>query len=154
MGDHSVGGRTVATAVTAGHVIAQFWNPHATARIWVVGIDLCALTGAALSSLTLQRSTARGATPTATVTPDLDNAFERDNANAAGMVLDLATFGTQPTLDASVLWRWSLPAAPGAGFMKPWGRPGLAIPPLSGICLANFGGALFPASDVTFTFAV
>jgi hypothetical protein len=154
MGDHLVGGRTIATAATANHVVAQFWNPHSTSRIWVTAIDLCAITGAALSSITLRRSSAKGATPSATETPDLDNAFERDNANAAGMLLELATFTTQPTLDASILWRWSLPASIGAGFMKPFGRPGIAIPPGTGLCIVNAGAVLTPASDVSFSFAV
>lgn len=151
MGSHSVAGRTAATAATANHVGAQFWNPHASARMWVTAIDWCKATVATADGFTLRRSTARG-TAGSTVTPDIDNSAERDNVNVAGILLDLAAFSAQPTLDASELWRWPLPAAIGSGVMKVFPGKGISVPFGTGLCIVTNGAVILQPADVTFFF--
>lgn len=143
-------GRTsAATAATINLVVAQLWNPHATARLRVSEVHLANQSGATVGNAVLRRSTARGATPAVTVTPDIDNNFDRTLAPASGAVLELgATFATQPTVDLSDLFRWTVTAAVGAGVV--WSFPaGLVIPPATGLVIANSAAVIFPISDVT-----
>lgn len=149
MSEIRVSGRTVATAATANHVAAQIWNPHATLRITVTEMH-CAITTAGLANLGLARSTARG-TAGSTITPAIQNEAGREVAPPSGLLLDLAAFTVQPTLDSSTLYldRWNLPAAIGAGVILPF-VPGLVIPPGAGLCLLTPPAVIFPASDVTF----
>lgn len=148
MADYFVGGRmNAATAATLRHAAAQIWNPSTVRtimlhEIWVV------ITTAGVANLALARSTARGATPGATVTPDIDNEISRAVAPASAFVLELAAFGTQPTVDASDLARWNLPAAIGAGVILPLRRP-INIPPASGLCLITPTAVIFPIADIT-----
>lgn len=107
------------------------------------------LTAATVCNLALARSTARGATPGATVTPDLDNSQNRGKAPNSAFVLELAAFGTQPTVDGSDLVRWNLPAAIGAGVILPLRRP-VEVPAGTGLVLITPVAVLFPISDVTF----
>ena len=145
---YSVGGRMAAiTAATAGHVAAQIWNPAAARRIRVREIH-CAITVAGVCNVAVRRSTARG-TPGATVTPDLDNADERDTAPQSGALLDLAAFTVQPTLDTSDLWRWIIPSAVGAGVMYPCD---FTVPPGTGLVVATPVATAFQISDFTFVF--
>src|SRR5262245_52398878 len=96
---YRVGGRTAATAATANHVAAQLWNASSTVPLWVRELHISSTTAGA-SNIGVNRSNARGATPTATVTPDIDNDVEKALAPPSTAVLELATFGTQPTLDS------------------------------------------------------
>ena len=147
---YEVAGRTsAATAATLNLVIAQFWNPHATARLRVSELHICNQSGATVGNLSIQRSTARGATPAVTVTPDIDNNLDRTIAPPSGAVLELAaTFGTPPTLDTSRLRGWTMTAAVGAGVIYTWAS-GLVIPPGTGLCVVNAAAVAFPISDVT-----
>jgi len=145
---YALGGRTVATAATANHVAAQLWNPSTTIPIWVRQLWVCSTT-AGVSNLAVNRSNARGATPTATVTPDIDSDLEKYVTPTTATVLELATFGTQPTLDAPAMFRWNLPAVIGAGFIFVWDPP-IKVPPASGLCLYTPTAVILPASDITF----
>lgn len=146
-----VGGRmNAATAATLRHCAAQLWNPDAADRINVQEIWVCD-TAASVANIALARSTARGATPGATVTPDLDNAINRGKVPNSASVLELAAFGTQPTMDASDLFRWNLPAAIGAGVQLPLGRP-IEVPPGTGLCVITPTAVVFPICDLTFVF--
>jgi hypothetical protein len=146
---HYVGGRSAATAATIGHAAANLWNPAAAARVHVSEVAVC-ITTAGATNIAIRRSTVRG-TAGSTVTPDLDNAIERDVVNGAGVLLDLAAFTGQPTVDASDLYRWNLPAAAGAGVMIVFPEP-IAVPPGTGLALVTPTAVAFPASDFTFVF--
>src|ERR1043165_9659699 len=95
---YSVRGRTAATAGTADHAICAFWNPHSTQRIKVIGFR-CFKTaaGAAGDAFRFARTSTRG-TAGSTVTPDIDNHSEQAVAPVSGVLLDLAAFTGQPTL--------------------------------------------------------
>ena len=144
-----VAGRmNAATAATANHVAAQFWNPSANARPRIIEVHIVVTTAAA-AHISLQRSTARGATPGATATPDIDNSDSRDVAPPSASVLELAAFGTQPTVDASSLQRWILPASIGAGIILPL-PDGVTVPPGTGLCVLTPVATAFPISDISF----
>lgn len=143
-----VGGRTNATAATANHVAAQLWNPSTTMPIYVKQI-WCVTTAATAANIGINRSTARGATPTATVTPDIDNDIENYVAPTSASVLELATFGTQPTLATPAMHRWNIAGVVGAGMIFAF-DPYVKVGPGNGICLYTPIAAVFPACDVTF----
>jgi hypothetical protein len=148
MSFHPTGGRTAATAASANQAVASLWNPHGTARVYLTFLELCT-TGAVAQSFALQRISARG-TATTTVTPNADNAYDRDVANVAGMVLDVA-YSVQPTLVAAVLWRWNIPNVAGSGFMKQFPGRGISIPPGTGLCLVGVTASV-PIADVNVLF--
>ncbi len=144
-----VGGRmNAATAATANHVAAQFWNPHASARPRIAEIHIV-VTVATAVNIAIQRSSARGATPGLTVTPDIDSNNDRDFAPVSTSVLELAAFTTQPTLETPALERWNLPASVGAGVILPFPR-GIVVPFGTGLCVATPTAAAFPVCDITF----
>lgn len=127
----------------------QFWNPHSTMRVTVIEISLVTVTAPGSGSgVELRRTSARGATPTATVTPAIQQDEQRVLAPPSGAVLELATFGTQPTLEAGGLWAWILAAAAAAGFIYPI-PAGLVVPPGTGIALVNRAAIIVPACEVT-----
>lgn len=147
----SAAGRSLDTAATANHVAAQLWNPDSVRSLFVVEFHV-AKVGATIDQHGIARSTARGATPTATVTPDLDNDYEREITPDTGAVLELATFGTQPTLAAPDMARGDLPAATGASV--PWVFPGrgIRVPPLTGLCIFTTAAVVLQDSDFTVIF--
>lgn len=149
MAQFSVGGRTAATAATANHVGAQMWNPSSTRSIYITAVAWFQ-TVATVSNPSIQRSTARGATPTATVTPDIDNNWDRDVAPASAAVLELATFGTQPTLATPPLFSSNLPAAIGSGFLVPFSGRGIKVPAGTGLCIYTPVAVILQPADVTF----
>lgn len=146
MAHYVVGGRTAATAATARVVAAAIWNPSSSKRlhVWAVGV---ASTTAGVSNLGLARTTARG-TASTTVTPDIDNEVERVAAPPSGFLLDLA-FSGQPTVDASDLHRWNLPAAVGAGVILPFRKP-IEVAAGAGLALITPTAVVLPVSDVFF----
>lgn len=146
---YAVGGRSLDTAATADHVAAQLWNPHGTKAIYVREVHLIQI-AATVSNPGLARSSARGATPTATVTPDLDNHFDRLAAPASAAVLELATFGTQPTLSPPYLFRYNFPAAGGAGLIWTFYDTPLLVPAGTGLCIATPVAVVLQDSDITF----
>lgn len=148
----SVGGRSANTAATADHVAAQLWNPDSVRSLWVVEIHIQKSTTATADSHGIVRSSAVGATPTLTVTPDLDNDFVRETTPDTGARLELATFGTQPTLATPYLYRGVLPAAIGAAVQYVFPGDGIKVPPLTGLCVATPVAVILMASDFTFVF--
>ena len=147
MNRYSASGRSLATAATANHCAAQLWNPSTTVSIFVHEIHFVQ-TAAVVSNLVVQRSSARGAAPTATVTPDIDNDYEHGLAPPSGAVLELATFGTQPTLATPPLLAWNLPAAIGSGLMWVFSRP-IRVKPGAGICIATPVAVILQPGDCT-----
>jgi len=148
---YTVRGRTVATAATADHAIAQLWNPHSTQRIKVIHFTLFkTAAGAAADAFRLKRSTARG-TAGSTVTPDIDNHSERAVAPVSGVLLDLAAFSVQPTLDASELGPEFVAAAFAAAGVVYAIPGGIVIPPGTGLVLAQVPATAWPISGVSFS---
>lgn len=145
--DTVVGGRSAATAATLRHVAAAIWNPSTSKRIRIHGVYIC-ITTAGVANIAIARTTTRG-TPGSTVTPDIDNEVERAAAPPSGYLLDLAAFTVQPTVDASDLHRWNLPAAVGAGVILPFRKP-LEIAAGAGLAVITPTAVVFPAADFTF----
>lgn len=142
-------GRTAATATTANHVIAALWNPHATERITVTEIGLFkTAAGAAGDAVILQRTTTRG-TPGSTITPAIQQGYERDVAPSSGALLDLAAFSAQPTLETGGLRGFVAAAVAASGIVFPLPR-GLVIPPGAGLALVQIAATAWPASEVYF----
>lgn len=147
----AVGGRSVATAATADHVAGQLWNPDSVRSLWVVEIHMQKQSATA-DGHQITRSSARGATPTLTVTPDVDNDFEREVTPDTAAVLELATFGTQPTLAGPALYRGNLPAAVGAAAQYVFPGSGIKVPPGTGLCVATPTALALIATDITIVF--
>lgn len=150
----SISGRGLATAGTINHVLAQLWNPSSTRTIWCTAIGY-SKTAATADVVAVKRSSARGATPTSTVTPTISSDWEREISPPSVSVLELATFTTQPTLDASSVpfFQYGLAAAIGAGFIIPFETKdlqGFKILPGSGLCLYSPTAAITQVADVFF----
>ena len=146
-----IGGRSLATAATSNHCGAQLWNPSTTNACWVAAISL-AQTAATISNVSIKRSTARGATPTATVTPTIASDMDRAIIPPTVAVLELATFTTQPTLEGVPLWSWNNPAAIGSGFVIPFETKdlhGIKIPPGTGLCVYTPVAVILQPFDIT-----
>jgi hypothetical protein len=145
---YSVSGRTAATAATANHCGAQLWNASSSRSLWVVEIHWVQ-TAAVVSNLGVVRTSARGATPASTVTPDADNDFDGTAAPASGALLDLGAFGTQPTLGSPVPFRWNLPAAIGSGLMWVFPTP-FRVLAGTGLAIHTPVAVILQPADVTF----
>ncbi len=146
---YSAGGRMGgATAATDESVGAALWNPAANKRIYVLEVAW-AKTAATVDNPALQRSSTRG-TQTVTVTPDIDNAWERDIAPPSGALLDL-DFSAEPTLQGPHLKAWNLPAAIGSGFIFSFPSPGICIPPGTGLAVVTHVAVILQVADCTFT---
>lgn len=149
---YAVAGRSANTAATQDHVAAQLWNPDGSRGLWVVEVHIQKSTTATADSHGIVRSSARGATPTTTVTPDADNDFEREVVPDTGGVLELATFSSQPTLAAPYLYRGTLPAAIGSAVQYVFPGNGIKVPFGTGLCVATPVAVILMASDFTFVF--
>ncbi|TMJ36269.1 MAG: hypothetical protein E6G87_10625 [Alphaproteobacteria bacterium] len=98
---YSVRGRTAATAANISDAVFGFWNPHTSQIVRLMALTVVAQTLIANVWLagTFRRTTARGM-PAATVTPDISNDGRRGANPVSGVLLDLAAFSVQPTLEA------------------------------------------------------
>lgn len=137
----SVAGRTNAATTNVNDVHAQLWNPHSVRSLWVLEVETTRVDlVSGVPVLRLVRSSARGSGPGATVTPDLDNDFERGITPGTGAVLEVANFTTEPTLTGAPFGQSMMTAATAglqAGPMYQWGFPaGLRVPPGTGLCVA------------------
>lgn len=105
MNRYTVGGK-IAAANVMGTSIAQLWNPSSTRRIEVVEFSVFDedFDNTTAFSWLLSRSSARGATPNVTVTPDGDNAHQADSVPPSGAVLEFGPFATPPTLATPPLY--------------------------------------------------
>jgi hypothetical protein len=144
-----VRGRTVATAATAGLAVATLWNPHASARLQIHEIWICAnVAPGAGSAIEIRRTTTRG-TPGSTVTPTSANDVEGAIAPVSGAVLDINVFSVVPTITANALAAWTLGAVAGAGLIMPFAR-GIEVPAGGGLALVTANAVIVPISDVTY----
>jgi hypothetical protein len=148
-GRYGVGGRNAVTAATINHCIGALFNPHATKSIYVILFTYTKISGAASDIRYVQRITTRG-TPGSTITPDIDNDYDRLLAPISGAVLDLAAYTVQPTLAAPDLFRpKTLADTPGGIEELYFGEQGICLPAGTGIGL--FQGAATPVvADLSF----
>jgi hypothetical protein len=96
MARYSVGGRSAATTAAINVAAAQLWNPHTTKSIKVGEIWVRKSVATADNHI-LYPTVLRGV-PGSTITPDVDNHFQRQYAPGSGALLDLGAFTTQPTI--------------------------------------------------------
>lgn len=148
---YAVSSDALATAATADHVGALLFNPHGSKSIYVREVHVFN-TAATLMHPALVRTSTAGVTPTSTVTPDADNAFDRRAIPASGALLYGATFGTQPTLQTPYLARTTLPAAIGAAVMWSFLDEAIEVPFGTGLAVATPVATALQAARYTFVF--
>lgn len=142
-GLYTAKGEPADTAATDAHAIWNIWNPSSTRRIELLEIAYCAIgTPGAGMGFELRRTTARG-TGGSTITPTADHHTKRDAAPDSALVIDLAAFSVQPTLDGDELGPgWAFPAVAAAGLIYPLPR-GIEIPPGTGLAAVNRAAIAF-----------
>jgi len=151
MGLYSMAGRSTATASAADQCGFNFWNPSSTKIAWLLEVAYCCTTApAGNNTARLTRTSTAGTGPSATITPDTDNAWDRDGVPPSAAVLHLGAFATaQPVIEGPAQWRTvAPPSINGLGFEKTYGIPGLAVPPGTGIGIFSLS-AIWGAGDVT-----
>lgn len=145
---YSVNGRTAATAATADHACWGFWNPHGTQRVKLVSFAMFANTAPAAGwAGRLRRITARG-TPATTVTPGIAQHSTRGAAPVSGVLLDLAAYSVQPTLDtvdSSLRFTFAAVAAAGVVYPIPGG---IELGPGAGIAFIQVPATASVAFDI------
>ena|SRR3990172_7239480 len=145
---YQVAGRPLATAATADHFSTLLWNPSSVKPLWVREIWL-AKTVATADYIQLARTSSAGATPTGTVTPDIDNDRDRQLAPGTGALLYTGTFGTQPTIITPPLARYAFPAAIGSGVMLVFDPP-IRVAPGEGLGIAAAVATVVQPEDATY----
>jgi hypothetical protein len=148
MARYAVNGKTAATAATIDHGVAAIWNPSSSKRIHLLQLHVVKQAAGAADEPVLRRITARG-TPGSTITPSAVNEYEQVATPPSGFLLDLAAYTVQPTLAASPLHGWVLPASVGSGMMWVFDDNGLEIPAGQGILITTGIALAFPVSRVT-----
>jgi hypothetical protein len=148
----SVGGRSAATGAAIDDVAAQLWNPDSVRSLFVVELHWTRAGATNVPNLIIERSTARGATPGSTVTPDLNDDYEREITPDTGAVLELASFGTEPTLATPPMLRGRVGAVAGSGNQYLFRGRGLRIPPGTGLCVATETAVVIDATDFLYVF--
>ena len=146
---YAVAGRSADTAATADQCGAHLWNPSSTRSIFVREVHAVQI-GATASNLGLIRTTTIGTTPGTTVTPDADNAFNRQATPPSASVLYLATFATYPVVAAPYLYRANTPAAGGIATLWIMGDEPIHVPAGTGLGVATPIAAILQDSDFTF----
>lgn len=145
---YSVGGRSADTAATANHVAATLWNPSSAFNIYVREIWIVK-TAATADNHQLNFSTTRG-TAGSTVTPDIDNNYQRQAAPPSGALLDLAAYSVQPTLQTPALAVRNLPATVGSYLVFDFRDVPIMIRPGQGLSISTPVAVILKASDFTF----
>ena len=110
--------RTTVTTTTIGTVIAQLWNPHATARITVVEFFiLFNATPGADSAVSFVATNTRG-TPGSTDTPSIIHHSQCAIAPPSGVLLDKAPFSVMPAVAGDLDTGWYLRVRAGSGILR------------------------------------
>lgn len=148
----TVAGRTTSTGGnTNDDCYGMLWNPSTSRSLWVTEIIWQAAATGATQGAKIRSATGRG-TAGSTVTPDLDNDWEREITPATGAVLDLGDYSVEPSgLSTPEMMRggWSTGQGMSWQFLLPIG---IRVIPLSGLGLfSNFAGQ-FATPDLTFRF--
>lgn len=132
---YSLRGRAAPVAVAANDAVFGIWNPHSTQRIKLLHMMavIQSAPGAANSACCFRRTTARG-TPGSTVTPNISNDSRRGVAPVSGLLLDLADFTVEPTLEAEYFGPVFKPTGSSVGdCLSHDFLGGLVIPPGTGL---------------------
>lgn len=145
---YGVGGRSAATAATANHVAATLWNPSTAFNIYVREIWVTK-TVATADNHQLNFTTTRG-TAGSTVTPDIDNNYERQVAPPSGALLDLAAYSVQPTLQTPALAARNLPATVGSFLVFDFRDKPIMVRPGQGLAIGTPVATVLQPSDFTF----
>lgn len=105
MSRYAAGGRsTAANTAAVGDPLALLWNPSASVSIFLREFRYARTVATAGGPLALARVTARGSSPGATVTPDIDSDFEKALAPPSGALIDLGLWsGTFPNAGLNTL---------------------------------------------------
>lgn len=148
---YSVGGRmNAATAATADHVAVNLWNPSGSKSLWVVSVEFFNTTATAMPAQLIRTSTA-GTTPGSTVTPDADNAYNRQVTPASGALAYTAAFsGAQPTVQGPPIKRTNLAAAIGTGMIWAFYDTPIEVPAGTGLALSTPAATAFQVCDFAF----
>ena len=127
---------------TNGEPYAALWNPSTTKQIYLASISIEDDHATISNRPGPVRTSTRG-TPGSTITPDIDNDYNRAVAPQSGALLDLADFTVAPTLQPPRLMRYTITAT-GGGVLIDFDR--LAIPPGTGLAIeatANLGSGFY-----------
>ena len=143
---YTCAGRTAATAATADNIGGEIWNPASNKGIRISIVNWTQVT-AAVGNPGLVRISTKG-TSTLTVTPDLDNSYDRDATPPSAATLEL-TFSAQPTIQGPYLMRTNLAAAAGVGFTWVFQGDGLLVPAGTGLAVATPVAVVMPIADLT-----
>ena len=147
---YGASGDSTATAASADEVAANLWNPSSTKSIYVREVHCFSQTATACIP-GLARTTSAGTTPAATVTPDVDSAFDHRIAPASGVLLYMGTYAsTEPVVSTPYLTRAHLPAAVGAGMMWSFLDEPIEVLPGKGLAVATPVATILQACRITF----
>lgn len=138
-----------ATGTTADQAGAQLYNVSSTKVMAIKEVWLFK-TVATADSHELIRTTSRGITPGATITPDIDNDWERLVAPPSTAEITTSAYATYPTASGPPLARTNLPAAIGSGFVFLFGREGIKVVGGEGLAVAIPATTAMQISDVTY----
>lgn len=152
----AVAGRSTTDASAAADDFScNLWNPSGTRSLWVVEFNWENPFLTSNVTFELCRTSTAGTTPTTTVTPDLDNDFEREITPNTGAVLYLGPFATDPTKVLPNVDRIRF-AGTGSGLVHAvgfnWLKHGLRVPPGSGLGLSQTTAVAVQAADFGFRF--
>jgi hypothetical protein len=143
---YSVAVDTIATSAATDQAACEFWNPHGSAPLAVTRITIYGQSTTA-HFISLRRTTAQG-TAGITITPDLDNAYDRLAAPHTGVTLG-HQFSVQPTLVATFLTRRGNGDEIGFPVIMDFPVP-VTVPAGTGLALVSVDGVGIPTSLVTF----
>jgi len=156
MAVYSAAGRTTATAATANHAVFQFWNPDAAQRVLLLetGFYWAGAPPAGSPGFYMVRTTTIG-TAAAVVTPDADNAWDRQDVPPSGATIRLGAFSVQPTLATPQLFGHTSAAVAGqngTGYVWVFGHAPLTVPPGTGVAVVQRISNATPISEVYVVF--
>ena len=144
----SVAGRMSAATAATADMGSHLWNPHASISLFVREVHYFK-TAATVDNIALVRTTTIGATPGATVAPDIDNQFSRSYAPISVAVLYLATFATYPVVAGPYMLRAALPAAIGSGVIWIFPEP-IEVPAGTGLGVVTPVAVALQIADISY----
>ena len=151
--EFSVTGRGLTSTAAANECACNLWNPHSVRSLWVIEFMFSRDSNpSAIDVLRLCRTTTQG-TAGSTVTPDLDNDFEREVTPNTGASLGLSNFSVEPTLQTPELYSLAFELTGEHQFMN-WVFPdqGIRVGPGTGLGLFSTGAIAISPSTVSFRF--
>lgn len=152
MARYAAGIVTADSIAAVDAVGAELWNPHSTISLYVAQVSYFTAQATNAHSAVLLRSTAKGTFAT-TVTPDIDNHFDRRFAPISGALL-YTSFSVEPTIQLPHIRQTGCAyATHGSGFSWEF-EDGLEVPAGTGLCIAAIYDPTdlisLPVGDATF----